>query len=107
VEQRVITARVDTPRRVRGAHDRARRAVCSADHTWTIAHIGVVPTHRGHGHVSELLAAADRAARESGFSTGLSDVDVDNAPMVSAMERAGHRSDLRPWHIWHYRRHVG
>ena len=77
------------------------------DHTWTIAHIGVVPDHRGHGHVSELLAAADRAARERGFSAGLSDVDVDNAPMVSAMERAGHRSDLRPWHVWHYRRHVG
>lgn len=77
------------------------------DDIWTIAHIGVVPDHRGHGHVSELLVAADRAARERGFTTGLSDVDIDNLPMVSAMERAGHRSGLRPWHIWHYRRQVG
>jgi ribosomal protein S18 acetylase RimI-like enzyme len=76
------------------------------EETWTIVHIGVVPEHRGHGHVSELLAAADRAARERGFAAGLSDVDVENAPMIAAMERAGHRSDLRPWHVWHYRRQV-
>jgi RimJ/RimL family protein N-acetyltransferase len=74
--------------------------------TWTIVHIGVVPEHRGHGHVHELLAAADRAARARGFSAGLSDVDVDNAPMVAAMLRAGHRTDLLPWHVWHYRREV-
>lgn len=74
--------------------------------TWTIVHIGVVPEHRGHGHVSELLAAADRVARDRRFSAGLSDVDVENAPMVAAMERAGHRTDLRPWHVWHYRREV-
>lgn len=77
------------------------------DHaTWTIVHVGVVPEHRGHGHVSHLLAAADRVARERGFASGLSDVDVKNAPMVAALIRAGHRSDLRPWHVWHYRREV-
>jgi GNAT superfamily N-acetyltransferase len=76
------------------------------DETWTIVHIGVVPEHRGHGHVSELLAAADRVGRERGFASGLSDVDVENASMVAAMRRAGHRSDLRPWHVWHYRREV-
>jgi ribosomal protein S18 acetylase RimI-like enzyme len=76
------------------------------DETWTMVHIGVVPEHRGHGHVSELLAAADRVARERGYASGLSDVDVENAPMVAAFRRAGHRSDLRPWHVWHYRREV-
>ena len=76
------------------------------DETWTIVHVGVVPEHRGHGHVSELLAAADRVARERGFASGLSDVDVLNAPMIAALEGAGHRTDLRPWHIWHYRRQV-
>jgi ribosomal protein S18 acetylase RimI-like enzyme len=74
--------------------------------TWTIAHIGVVPEARGRGHVDDLLAAADLAARGRGFTVGLSDVDADNAPMLAAMARAGHRSDLRPWHIWHYRREV-
>jgi RimJ/RimL family protein N-acetyltransferase len=74
--------------------------------TWTIVHIGVVPPHRGHGHVLELLAAADGVARRRGFTAGLSDVDVENAPMIAAMERAGHRTELRPWHIWHYRREV-
>ena len=74
--------------------------------TWTIAHIGVVPEHRGHGHVHELLAAADDAARARGFAAGLSDVDVENGPMLAAMERAGHEAGVRPWHIWHYRRAV-
>lgn len=76
------------------------------DETWTIVHIGVVPDHRGHGHVSELLAAADRIARDRGFASGLSDVDVKNEPMIAALVRAGHRPDRRPWHIWHYRREV-
>jgi ribosomal protein S18 acetylase RimI-like enzyme len=74
--------------------------------TWTITHIGVVPEARGRGHVHDLLAAADLAARRRGFTAGLSDVDDENAPMLAAMERAGHRRDLRPWHIWHYRREV-
>lgn len=75
------------------------------EETWTIVHIGVVPEHRGHGHVHELLAAADGVARAR-FSAGLSDVDVENQPMVAAMVAAGHRTDLRPWHVWHYRRDV-
>lgn len=74
--------------------------------TWTIVHIGVTPEHRGHGHVHELLAGADGAARARGFIAGLSDVDVDNEPMIAAMLGAGHRTNLRPWHIWHYRREV-
>jgi len=75
--------------------------------TWTIVHIGVVPAARGHGHVDDLLAVADRVARERGFTSGLSDLDTENAPMIAAMERAGHRTGQRPWHVWHYRRAVG
>jgi ribosomal protein S18 acetylase RimI-like enzyme len=74
--------------------------------TWTIVHIGVVPEHRGHGYVRDLLAAADVVARRRSFTAGLSDVDVENAPMMAAMAWAGHRPDLRRWHIWHYRRVV-
>lgn len=76
------------------------------EETWTIVHIGVVPEHRGHGHVHELLAAADGVVRARGFRAGLSDVDVENGPMIGAMLAAGHRTDVRPWHIWHYRRKV-
>src|SRR5918994_1277941 len=72
----------------------------------TIVHIGVVPERRGRGYVDELLVAANRAARELGYRSMLSDVDTDNAPMLAAMDRNGHRPGVRPWHIWAYRREV-
>ena len=70
----------------------------------TIVHSGVVPERRGRGYVDELLRAANRAARERGYRSMLSDVDTDNGPMLAAMERNGHRSGVRPWHVWAYRR---
>jgi GNAT superfamily N-acetyltransferase len=70
----------------------------------TIEHIGVVPEHRGHGYVDQLLRIANRAARSHGWMGMLSDVDVLNAPMIAAMRRNGHRDDVRPWHKWYYRR---
>jgi ribosomal protein S18 acetylase RimI-like enzyme len=69
----------------------------------TIAHIGVVPGQRGRGYVHDLLQRTNAGAQERGFSSVLSDVDVRNAPMLAAMERAGHHAGVRPWHIWHYR----
>lgn len=71
--------------------------------TGTIVHIGVLPEARGHGYVADLLAAANRTARERGYARMLSDVDTENAPMLAAMERAGHRRDRRDWHVWHDR----
>ncbi len=72
----------------------------------TIAHVGVVPDRRGRGYVNELLLAANRASRDRGYRSVLSDVDVDNAPMLAAMERNDHRPGVRPWHVWAYRRDV-
>ena len=69
----------------------------------TIAFIGVVPAHRGHGYVDDLLAAGTAAARDAGFTSVLSDADVLNPPMTAAFARAGHLPDVRPWHVWHYR----
>ena len=69
----------------------------------TINHIGVVPDHRGNGYIDDLIAAGTVAAREQGITTMLSDVDVENTPMMDAMRRAGHREDTRPWHVWAYR----
>lgn len=79
-------------------------AVASSD-DWgsTIIHTGVVPEHRGNGYVDDLLAAGTAAAQRAGISTMLCDVDVLNQPMIGAMIRAGHRTDLRPWHVWAFR----
>ncbi len=74
--------------------------------TATIIHIGVLPAARGHGYVDELLAAGTRAGLEAGYRFMLNDVDVENAPMIAAFRRAGHREDIRPWHVWHYRADV-
>jgi ribosomal protein S18 acetylase RimI-like enzyme len=71
--------------------------------TGTIVHIGVLPEHRGNGYVHDLLARAAADARERGFRALLSDTDVLNRPMRDAFERAGHRADTRPWHVWHLR----
>ena len=72
----------------------------------TIVHIGVVPEQRGHGYVDDLLGEYNRMARDRGFTTSISDVDVENGPMRAAMERNGHRSEATDWHVWHYRRIV-
>ena len=75
--------------------------------TATIIHIGVLPEHRGHGYIDELIAAAGRAARARGRGRMLSDVDTENGPMLAAMRRAGHVPDARAWHVWHYRHTAG
>ena len=72
--------------------------------TATIAFIGVLPEYRGNGYVDDLMAAGTAAAQRHGSGAMLSDVDTENAPMVAAMERAGHHAGVRPWHVWH---HVG
>ena len=73
----------------------------------TIVHIGVAPERRGRGYIDELLRAANRSARQLGYRSMLSDVDVLNAPMVAAMERNGHRRGVRDWHVWAMRRDLG
>jgi GNAT superfamily N-acetyltransferase len=78
-----------------GAFDEPGRA--------TLSHIGVVPESRGRGYVDELLQAGNAAARRRGFDRILSDVDVDNPPMLAAMERNGHSAAATTWHVWHHR----
>lgn len=68
--------------------------------TGTIAYVGVLPGRRGHGYGRQLLVAATAAARGRGFERILSDVDVLNRPMRTAMVAAGHYPDRRPWHRW-------
>ena len=69
----------------------------------TIIHIGVVPESRGRRYIDELLGACNEAALRRGFDRVLSDVDVENRPMLAAMERAGHLASATAWHVHHYR----
>lgn len=71
--------------------------------TGTIAMTGVVPDHRGRGYIEQILAAGLEAAASRGFEAMLDSVDVENAPMLSAMAEQGYLTDHRPWHDWYYR----
>jgi GNAT superfamily N-acetyltransferase len=77
----------------------------SAVEEWgsTIAHVGVLPEHRGNGYIHDLLIAGMAAARRHGISTMLSDVDVLNDPMRRAMVRAGQMENPDRWHVWVFR----
>jgi GNAT superfamily N-acetyltransferase len=85
--------------------DPAGYVAVSAVEDWgsTITHVGVHPDHRGRGYIDDLLGAAAIATQQAGIHQGLSDVDVVNMPMITAMRRAGHRAGVRPWHVWTYR----
>jgi RimJ/RimL family protein N-acetyltransferase len=55
-----------------------------------IAYIGVVPEHRGHGYIDEVLAAGTRLLVEEGVPRIRASTDVGNQPMARAFARAGY-----------------
>jgi RimJ/RimL family protein N-acetyltransferase len=55
-----------------------------------IAYIGVVPAHRGHGYVDEVLAAGTRLLAAEGVPRIRASTDVGNVPMARAFARAGY-----------------
>ena len=73
----------------------------------TIAMTGVVPSHRGHGHIDRILKAGIAAAKRRGLVSMLDSVDANNGPMLAAMSRCGYRTDARPWRDWFYRAPLG
>lgn len=67
-----------------------------------IAYIGVVPAHRGHGYVNDLLAAGTSLLAAENVPRIRAATDVANTPMAAAFARAGYRTvehqiDLN-WH---------
>jgi RimJ/RimL family protein N-acetyltransferase len=52
-------------------------------------YVGVVPEHRGHRIVDELLAETARLHSETGARRIRADTDIDNHAMVAAFERGG------------------
>jgi RimJ/RimL family protein N-acetyltransferase len=55
-----------------------------------IAYIGVVPAHRGHGYVDEVLTAGTRLLADEGVPRIRASTDVGNVPMARAFARAGY-----------------
>ncbi|MEU4422465.1 GNAT family N-acetyltransferase [Actinoplanes sp. NPDC024001] len=55
-----------------------------------IAYIGVVPAHRGHGYVDDLLAAGTGVLAAQGVPRVRAATDVGNVPMAAAFARAGY-----------------
>ncbi|MEO7061543.1 MAG: GNAT family N-acetyltransferase [Lapillicoccus sp.] len=55
-----------------------------------VGYLGVLPEHRGHGYVDDLLAEVTAILHESGADRIRADTDVGNTPMAAAFERAGY-----------------
>ncbi|MFG1703508.1 GNAT family N-acetyltransferase [Nonomuraea sp. M3C6] len=62
--------------------------VAPDDHS--IAYIGVVPEHRGHGYVHDLLARGTRTLAEAGLRRIVAVTDLANVPTANAFLRAGY-----------------
>ncbi|WP_405943716.1 GNAT family N-acetyltransferase [Streptomyces sp. NBC_00932] len=55
-----------------------------------IAYIGVLPGHRGHGYIDEILAEGTRILAGQDVPRIRASTDVCNVPMARAFERAGY-----------------
>ncbi|MBJ7609241.1 MAG: GNAT family N-acetyltransferase [Candidatus Dormibacteraeota bacterium] len=55
-----------------------------------IAYVGVLPAHRGHGYIDDLLAEGTRILAADGTPRIRASTDVGNGPMRQAFQRAGY-----------------
>lgn len=61
-----------------------------------VGYLGVLPEHRGHGYIDDILAEVTRIlAAEARAGVIHADTDVANKPMAAAFERAGYRNIAR------------
>ena len=57
-----------------------------------VGYLGVLPEHRGHGYVEEILAEITRILVTEANATIIhADTDLENKPMAAAFERAGYK----------------
>jgi hypothetical protein len=54
-----------------------------------IAYLGVVPAHRGHGYIADILAEGTRVLAAQGVPLIKASTDLGNVPMAAAFHRAG------------------
>jgi ribosomal protein S18 acetylase RimI-like enzyme len=57
-----------------------------------IGFLGVLPEHRGHGYVDDVLAEITADLAERGATRIVADTDLGNAPMAAAFRRAGYHN---------------
>jgi RimJ/RimL family protein N-acetyltransferase len=57
-----------------------------------IAYLGVVPAHRGHGYIADILAEGTRVLADQGVPLIKASTDLGNVPMAAAFHRAGWRT---------------
>jgi RimJ/RimL family protein N-acetyltransferase len=55
-----------------------------------IAYIGVLPEHRGHGYIDDILAEGTRIHALNGVPRIRASTDLGNVPMARAFQRAGY-----------------
>lgn len=55
-----------------------------------IAYIAVVPAHRGHGYIDDILAQGTRILAEQDVPHIRASTDLGNVPMANAFQRAGY-----------------
>ncbi|HEX6454605.1 MAG TPA: GNAT family N-acetyltransferase [Trebonia sp.] len=61
-----------------------------------VGYLGVLPEHRGHGYIDDILAEVTRIlAAEARAGVIHADTDVANKPMAAAFKRAGYRNTAR------------
>lgn len=60
------------------------------DYNPIIAYLGVVPAHRGHGYIDDVLAAGTSLLAAQNVPRIRASTDVGNAPMAAAFTRAGY-----------------
>jgi len=54
-----------------------------------IAYLGVVPAHRGHGYIADILAEGTRVLAAQHVLLIKASTDMGNVPMAAAFHRAG------------------
>lgn len=59
------------------------------DYGAIIAYLGVLPAHRGHGYIDEILAAGTRILAAQDVPRIRATTDLGNVPMAAAFSRAG------------------
>ncbi|MEV0798844.1 GNAT family N-acetyltransferase [Kribbella sp. NPDC050281] len=57
-----------------------------------VGYLGVVPEHRGHGYIDDLLAEITHLLAETGAEHIRADTDFGNVPMAKSFERLGYRN---------------
>jgi RimJ/RimL family protein N-acetyltransferase len=60
------------------------------DYNAIIAYIGVLPEHRGHGYIDDILAEGTRILAEQNVPRIRAATDLANVPMANAFTRAGY-----------------